>query len=553
MASVIPLRAVAAALAAAASGVLAPSSPAQSYDEVLARYQEYLQRPSLWKRTVGRRALAATRDPRALEVLAASYDRPEEPEAVVRHLIATIAMKAFGRSADPDVLSSWRQRHDETEDAWLWFETQRYTADRELPALAAQALGKGDPFLRAVALEAIADRTRRVGVGPESADLCLQVLDTLPRKELDRAVLLESVASVVLANRPRIRGDVWKPVAERVIRELDERATPHRSKVVIARHMALALDCPNLGLESHWWLGELEREARRESGGGRTTTVPFFSLRTTGYRFAYVIDASDSMLKRVTDRQRRDVGPTTGGRPKPKEGEPGFVPEADDIDWNRVITRFDAAREYLRLSLSSLGEEHEFVIVLFGDEAQTLAATPKLVPANKRTIRAALAELDAIEVGPPTNRRPDGQLRGQTNLHAGFAAAFRVTSSGATRKQEYIDPKGFTDGCDTVFVLSDGAPSWDDYPELDRRDPEDQAGDPETGMRFENRPELVFQGPYGLPPFDLLVADVRRMNLFRKAEILCVGIGEANHGLLKSLASVGLGRSIRVEGERGKR
>ena len=153
---------------------------------------------------------------------------------------------------------------------------------------------------------------------------------------------------------------------------------------------------------------------------------------------------------------------------------------------------------------------------------------------------------------PPTDRRPDGQLGGQTNLHAGIAAAFGATRSGTTRSQEYVDAKGFVDGCDTVFVLSDGAPSWDDYAEKDTRDPEDQAGDPETGRKFENVPTLIFQGPYARPPFDFLVDDVQRMNLFRKAEIHCVGIGEANHHLLRQIADIGLGQALKVEGAKGR-
>jgi hypothetical protein len=38
------------------------------------------------------------------------------------------------------------------------------------------------------------------------------------------------------------------------------------------------------------------------------------------------------------------------------------------------------------------------------------------------------------------------------------------------------------------------------------------------------------------------------MNLFRKAEIHCVGIGEANHDLLRRIADIGLGQALRVEG-----
>jgi hypothetical protein len=534
----------------AAAALPGPARAQDPYDQALARYRAYLERPSLYKRTLGREVLAATLDPRALEVLVRSYDKPEEPKNAVRHLLATIVMSAFGKTADPATLAAWRARYADAEHAWLWFETMRPSAESELDPLRSLVLGRTDPFLRSAALEALAERAAKVGIGAEGAGLCLELLAAPPKKDLERALLLESVASLCLANRKRLRDEPWRPVAELLIRNLDEADTPLRSKVVITRHLAKAFESPNLGLDAHWWLNELDRKPRPKATGGQTVTVPFFTLRTTGYRFAYVIDASDSMLKRVTDREKRDLGPTTGDRSKPKDAGPGFVPTEADIDWSRVVTRFDAAREYLRLSLSSLSEEHEFIVLLFGDEPQPLASTPKLVAANRRTIRAAIAELDKVEAGPPTERRPDGQLFGQTNLHAGIAAAFQVTRSGTTRRQEYVDPKGMLEGCDTIFVLSDGAPSWDDYAEKDARDPEDQAGDPETGAKYANVPTLIFQGPYARPPYDFLVADVRRMNLFRKAEIHCVGIGEANHDLLRQIATIGLGQALKVEGER---
>ena len=103
---------------------------------------------------------------------------------------------------------------------------------------------------------------------------------------------------------------------------------------------------------------------------------------------------------------------------------------------------------------------------------------------------------------------------------------------------------------DTIFLLSDGAPSWDDFDEVDARDPEDQAGDPETHQKYQNVDRLRFQGPYAHPPYSHLVDDIERMNLFRKAEIHCVGIGEANQDLLDAIAKIGGGKSIRIQGEK---
>ena len=537
------------ALAALAAPILSQQEPTGAeYESVLARYKGYVARPSLQKRTKGRELLAGTRDPRALEVLIQSYAKPEEPKDFVRYLIASKTMRAFQGKAQPEELAAWRKKHDDAADAWLWFETLRYTAEKDVPGIRDIAFGKDDPFVRAAALEALAERGRRVGSNMEAAGLCLEILNDLPKKDVERALMLGAVASLVHANHRRLRDDPWKPVAELLIRNLDEEDTPHRSKVVIARYLADALKSPNLGLEAHWWLNELERKPRGSTGGGATTTVPFFSLRTTGYRFAYVIDASDSMLQRVTDRERKDLGPTTGAQ-KPEAKEGGFVPEESDIDWGRVITRFDAAREYIRLSLSSLSPEHEFAIILFGDSAVPLKSTPRLVPATPKNVRAALFELERIEAGPPTEKRIFGQLLGKTNLHAGLRTAFEFTGKTSTKQAEYVDSRALVDGADTLFVLTDGAPSTDDYVTKDRPEADDNAGDQETGISTQKTEFLWFYGPYAEPPFDDLVEEVRRLNLVRRAEIHCVGIGEANHDLMKRIANLGLGQAIRVRGE----
>ena len=46
--------------------------------------------------------------------------------------------------------------------------------------------------------------------------------------------------------------------------------------------------------------------------------------------------------------------------------------------------------------------------------------------------------------------------------------------------------------------------------------------------------------------------DLRRLNLFRRAELHCVGIGEANHQLPDAMAEIGHGQAVKVEGTRGR-
>ncbi|MBI5851665.1 MAG: hypothetical protein HZB39_11670 [Planctomycetes bacterium] len=528
----------------------------KAWKKALATYQEWVQRPSLYKRTLARQTLAQTLDPRAFDILVKSYSKPEDPIDANRYLIASIATRTFRSHADEAALLAWRKKHGKAEDSWLWFESQRASAAKFFDDLRAQALGKGDPFLRAVALEALADAAQKGSEAEKLAELCLEVLDTLPEKDLERALLTESVARTLHVMRRQVRGTTWRTVAEALIRQFDAPEMPARTKVVVSRYLSDIFGVSNLGFESRWWRTELDRDiAHSKPVEGKTTTVPFFSIRSVGYRFVYVIDASDSMCKRVSDREKKEIptaGPSTGegSKPKPKPGEDaGFVPKETDLDWSRIVTRFDVGREFVRLSLRSLQPEHHFAVVLFGDEAEPLNATPKLVPASPQNVRAAIAELDAIHPGSPIPDRPDGVIRGRTNLHAGFARAFEITKAGDVKRSEYVDARALMDGCDSIFLLSDGAPSWDDYPALDKRDPTDQAGDPESGIQHQNVDQLLFQGPYAHPPFEWLAQDIERMNLFRKAEIHCVGIGEASHDLLSRIARIGNGKALKIQGD----
>lgn len=518
-----------------------------AWKEALATYQQWIQRPSLVKRTIARERLAATLDPRAFELLVKSYAKPEEPAEPVRYLIASIAMNNFRGRVEAPVLDAWRKRHTRAEDAWLWFETEREPERARFDALKEQVLGRSDPFLRATALEALASAVDAENVPEGLQALCLQLLAAMPRQEPERALFTEGIAHIVLMAKKQVREPAWKPVATALIRQLDAPGIAERTQMVLSRFLARTFGSANWGTESGGWLGELERQP----AGGRksSATVAFARVKAMGRRFVYVIDASDSMCKKVTER---DLGPVTGGaRPKaPEPGQPGHVPKEGELDWNRIRNRFDVAREFCRASLNNLVPEHSFAVVLFGDEAKALTATPRLMLASRENVRAAIAELDGIKDGPPTANRPDGVLRGRTNLHAGIVRAFQMTRSGEVRRAEYVDAKAMSDGCDAIFILSDGAPSWDDYEGLDARDPEDQAGDPESGVKHDNVPQLTFSGPYGLNGEGRLQREVERLNLFRKAEIHCVGIGEANHGLLTRIARLGGGQAIRIDGKK---
>lgn len=535
-----PIRCTIWILAAIAGASPTAAAQSESFDAAFAAYRQYLQRPSLYKRMLGRTKLAATADERAMRELIASYKRAEEPRDHVRYLLASLVMRSFRSNVDEATRTSWRDANRKDIDAWLWYETTRHgTTAKDARASALDDVrGRESGFLRAARLMALARNIDAPAETPELAAACGDVLAKLPRKDAEKSALLEAVARVlVYVGSEGVRDEPWKGVAATVIDELEDKRLHHRTKVALSRLLARTFETTNLGFDPRWWRGELERQPNQTGSAGRT--VSFMSVQTFGTRFVYVIDASDSMLQTIN---KKDMGPITGPR-----GQGGERAE-DQLDWSRIKTRFDAAREYLRVSLRGLAPEHAFASVLFGDEAKPLASTPRLIDASPKNIAKVIAELDAIQAGPRSNARPNGTLRGQTNLHGGLLAAYSLTERGSTTKgPEYVDSKAILGGCDTVFLLSDGAPTVCNWTTLDSRDPEDQAGDPETGAVHDNVPQLLFPSPYARPPYSPLIEDVERLNLFRHAEVHCIGMGEADSQLLEQIASATGGTATTVK------
>jgi hypothetical protein len=239
-------------------------------------------------------------------------------------------------------------------------------------------------------------------------------------------------------------------------------------------------------------------------------------------------------------------GPATGPKPDRK----GDMLDESDLPWHKIRTRFDLAREHLKISLQRLSDEKYFSIVWFGTESGTLPSCPGLMRATKANVMRAINDLDEIVPGDPDPvRSPDGRLRGNTNMHSGLLQAFSLSGRGFVDQYAYVDPGPLTEGCDTIFLLSDGAPSCDGFTCNDVDYGEGEVViDREYGEKAARTPRINYAGPYVDP--NRLVDDVGRMNAFRRVRIHCIGIGEANLRLLDRLAHMGHGEVYVVGGGR---
>jgi hypothetical protein len=129
-------------------------------------------------------------------------------------------------------------------------------------------------------------------------------------------------------------------------------------------------------------------------------------------------------------------------------------------------------------------------------------------------------------------------------MHGGLRRAFQVRGRGLAEGDEHVDGRAMIEGADTIFLLSDGDPTWDDWDKVDTNYGEDNAGDPESGVAHQQLPNMHYTGPYARR--ENLLPDVTRMNLFRSVEIHCIAIGEVDVSILQEISRIGLNGKTHV-------
>ena len=514
------------------------------YAAALERYQECITRLPFWFHVEGREKIGATREVAALTQLCKDYAKPKSYPAYSRYTIAEIISRNFKSDDWVAPIAELRAKHDDPVDTWLWVCTLKNEIDQTDDKLAvALARESKKPHLRAAAIAALGASNN----GNMDSAILANCID-FPRKEADRMLLLGAMTGALYAKKRRVNEPEYRDALKAYISLLAKNVKlSHIAKVQMARHLQVILNGPAKFTDPEPWLELLERGDVKKASKSRTRSQPrFFGIETEGERFCYVLDMSDSMLVEV---DRPKGGPITG--PRKKKTKKSMVLDESDLPWHNIISRWDLAREQLRISLSRLSSDKYFSIVWFGTEAGTLSSTKGLVKATSGNIKKAMAELDAIL--PEANKNGKMALRGETSLHYGLQVAFALGKRGVSSEPVYVGAKPLVGGCDTIFLLSDGAPNWDGFDKLDKNYGESQTyKDIEAGITTAGTPEVNYPGPYaGFPevrgmgrPGKIdcwLIRDVERMNAFRRIRLHCVGLGEANELLLKNLAALGNG------------
>ena len=532
-----------------ALGVFLPGPPAANadgdFESARKTYEERRRRPSFFKRTEGRRVLVATEDPRAIQILARDYAKPEPPREEVRHtIVATVLGQSWGSDDAKAAIHAWRAANATPADAWLWYRSllaDMRNLDDEDAVAAYHATT--DPHLREAAVRALA-----AGRYTEIFAVLQEQLAGLVDKRMawrgPQARVLESVALCLASLKLRHERDGWKETAKQLLERLGADGILRRTKYVVTRAMAHVMGGDPTVLDQDTWIREVLAGGSGAGAEDRRYGGPSFGgLRATGERIVYVIDLSDSMLEPIDDKVKERLRAVVTGPRDPKDGS------RPDLPWHRINTRFDLAREMLKASIQELDKKKLFAVVAFGNEARTLAATPKLRKATPGQVKKTLAEIDGITPGPPgsgTTASRLGALEGETNLHGGLRLAFQLSTKGVQRKNAWLDPKMRDVGAETIFLLTDGEPTVDDWITTDRRDGEGAVRDRETNEPTDLTDTLRFAGPYGYLWGPYLVDDIARRNFFRHVEIHCIGLGDAAMSLLHELADVGLGKATQI-------
>lgn len=325
----------------------------------------------------------------------------------------------------------------------------------------------GDDKVPAVNRAALLEAFARSGVDYIRRALEVMILRQW-KPDGEDAVLLEAAAwSAAKVYKPLHEEkqpvlDEWRLVFDKIAdRVEDEEDTLPRTRREAALALQHAFGTKHPYQYKMMWKQMFDTGIDPLSDDDGRTVASFMGLDVMGHRVLFLIDASDSMLNPLSDEELESVkGPITGEKRRGKD--------AYEIDWSRVHTRFDAAREHVKWTLSRLDKDKQVAVILFGDDAEVLPATKSFISASSGNVRKIRATLDAIRPGKAPaglqSTRPHGVLLGETNYYQALLAAYRMGRSGVIKSpREHWDMKLIEEGADSIFLLSDGSPIRDGF------------------------------------------------------------------------------------------
>lgn len=528
-----------------ATAALAPRALGQDFAETEAYYRSEGHSEALALRARAFFRLATAADGQGIPLLVQRWRSPQGPHAEEERFLMASGLRYAPRDeATQRAIGQWLAAA-RGKDPWL--EYNAMLCQGEAPLLLVANEAKAPAWRRAAAIQALG---RGDGaLEPTIAGLAALVeAGELPSKAGDLELISGALGAALVALQRRVEldpdeelgGDACAPLAQALMGLAQRPKLPEGARRLLERRLSRFGHAPAAD--------EGGDEDTTRVRGGKRADSDFMGITVKGVeRLVYVIDLSDSMLAPLTQREVSELK-ERAGRQQPSGSRTRKAREK--LDWERIRTRFDAAREFLKLSLGELTDDTAFAVVQFGDEAELLRSTPRLVAAKPATVAKVRAELDRIE----PQRYPGSDrlgLLGNTNLHAAIRLAFRVSAKGVLDPEACARPGCPRDAlAEAIFVLSDGAPTLDDYPGKGPEREVDAAGgwtevDPETGKETRHGPReagmarQTHVGPY--QDLQYFRPDLERLELFRWTAVHVVGIGECDRYWGQALTELGEG------------
>ncbi|MBE7490828.1 MAG: hypothetical protein HS108_03550 [Planctomycetes bacterium] len=357
----------------------------------------------------------------------------------------------------------------------------------------------GDVSLRACALEAIGESGRE-----ELVDWILPLLRAADAG-IDKANPFETLSLLAAARKlgSALPEDKRRPLIEALVHVL-EVAKDERVDYFTANALArLTGKEPYLDAAfwKHWLMGGTEAAPEE----GKTVARPtFFNAVAVGTRVLFIVDISGSMDWPADMAFRKN--PVTG-----RSAEKG-------PDYTHVKTKMDLAKVELIWSLTNLPENIFFNVIVYETTHRLIdEKTEGLVqakPENKTRFANLVRALKA---------------NGGTNIHGSLMRGMRMTKKKSVEGDVALDRKLMLEGVDTIFFLTDGTPSWSD----------------ESTEFAEVHPKWGAIGNGKFCKSDAILADVARVNTFRKVVIHAIAVGkDADHEMMKKLAEQNHGQYV---------
>jgi|GEM_PF-5881240 len=286
-----------------------------------------------------------------------------------------------------------------------------------------------------------------------------------------------------------------------------------------------------------WWRQQENKAADdegedkpRRTDGAREYKA--YGISTMSKKVVFVVDSSSSMLEKLSDEEKKEMqGDATTGEERNPDGS-----KKAEIDWTKINTKWDFAREELKRIVSNLDEKTRFTIISYNDNMSVWE--DDIQEADKKNKEKALAFIDKISVG----RR--------TNMYDAISGAIELAEknlnevSDEKKKKERRRPRRGDDDeededvftgeaedlvPDTIYFLTDGLATAGKY-----RGPD--IG-PRAATKEEN--ELYFEAMKNM------LAEIKERNRVAQITIHAVGIGKGqDNWTLKRLAEQNSGTYV---------